>query len=78
MCINERRNVLLTIVVVIITRMKNTNEANVTILIVRSNSVILNTVATLFLMRQVPVTKSGQLLVSTPLMLVTESPKSHN
>ena len=78
MCINERRNVLLTIVVVIITRMKNTNEANVTILIVRSNSVILNTVATLFLMRQVPVTKSGQLLVSTPLMLVIESPKSHN
>ena len=69
---------LLTIVVVIITRMKNTNEANVTILIVRSNSVILNTVATLFLMRQVPVTKSGQLLVSTPLMLVIESPKSHN
>ena len=58
--------------------MKNTNEANVTIAIVRSDSVVSNTVATLFLMRQVPVTKSGQPLVSTPLMLVTESPITHN
>lgn len=69
---------LLTIIVVIIAKMKNTNEANVTIVIVRSNSVILNTATTLFLMRQVPVTKSGQPLVPTPLMLVIESPKSHN
>lgn len=37
---------------------------------------ILNTVATIFLMRRVPVAKSGQPLVSTPLMLVIESPNT--